>query len=310
MNQPKTNTEILVVDDDQSLTLVLSEVLKSAGYSVVVAHDGFKAIAACKVRAPDLIVLDINMPLMTGAEVMNRLRADERTLDVPLIFLGSRDQASQAINFADDELSDYDIVLKPFDPRELLSRIKGQLKQKQLRDKLKEKELLLANVSLSDPLTDLKSPLYLQEFLKTAIRQSRRYGIPFTIAVVELDNFQAVRKSMGPENSDKLLAEIARHLTSQMRSSDVAARTGAFDFTVVLTVTNKEGAIEFAERARTLIQSTDFVINNQPIRVTISVGLCQFVDNMDNEGKTVISHARAALNQGHESGGNVTLMAE
>jgi len=306
----ETGTHILVVDDDQSLTLVLSEVLKSASYTVVVAHDGFKAIAACKVRTPDLIVLDINMPLMGGAEVMNRLRADDRTRDVPLIFLGSRDQANQSINIADDDASDYDIVLKPFDPRELLLRVKGQLKQKELRDKLKEKEQLLANLSLSDPLTDLKSPIYLQEFLKTAIRQSRRYGIPFTIAVMELDNQQALKTSLGKEGSDKLLAEVARHLSTQMRSSDVAARTADIEFTVVLTVTDKEGAIEFAERARTLIQSTDFMIKNQPVNVTVSIGLCQFVENMDNEGKIVISHAQAALLQGHESGGNVTLMAE
>ncbi len=126
----KIGANILVVDDDQSLTLVLSEVLKSAGYSVVTAHDGFKAIAACKVRTPDLIVLDINMPLMGGAEVMNRLRADERTRDVPLIFLGSREQANKSIHLSDDDLSDYDIVLKPFDPRELLSRVKGTAQDK------------------------------------------------------------------------------------------------------------------------------------------------------------------------------------
>jgi diguanylate cyclase (GGDEF)-like protein len=306
----KTSSDILVVDDDQSLTLVLSEVLKSAGYAVTVAHDGFKAIAACKVRMPDLIVLDINMPLMTGTEVMNRLRADERTRDVPLIFLGSRDQANQSINWADDELSDYDIVLKPFDPRELLSRVKGQLKQKELRDKLKEKEQLLADAALSDPLTDLKSPPYLQEFLKTAIRQARRYGIPCTIATVELDNKDALLGTLGKQSADKLLAELARLLSSQMRSSDVAARTADTEFTVVLTVTDKEGAVEFAERTRTLIQSTDFTITDPPTRVTVSIGLCQFMENMDNDGKLLISHAKTALAQGHEGGGNITLMAE
>lgn len=161
-----SGANILVVDDDQSLTLVLSEVLQSAGYRVVVAHDGFKAIAACKVRTPDVIILDINMPLMGGVEVMNRLRVDEKTRDVPLIFLGSREQTNKAMQLSDDDLSDYDIVLKPFDPRELISRVKGQLKQKALKDRLKEKEQLLQQLSLSDPLTDLKSPVYLKEFLK------------------------------------------------------------------------------------------------------------------------------------------------
>lgn len=305
-----TGASILVVDDDQSLTLVISEVLQSAGYKAVVAHDGFKAIAACKVRTPDVIILDINMPLMGGVEVMNRLRADEKTRDVPLIFLGSREQASKAMQLTDDDLSDYDIVLKPFDPRELISRVKGQLKQKELRDKLKEKEELLRQLSLSDPLTDLKSPAYLKEFLKTAIRQARRYGIPFTIALAELDNYQALKESLGKDSSEQLLAAVTRHISTQMRSSDVAARTGDYEFTIVLTVTDKGGAIEFAERARTLIQASTFNISNEPTNVTISIGLCQFVDTMDNDGKVVLSHAKLALNQGHESGGNVTLMAE
>jgi len=305
-----TGASILVVDDDQSLTLVLSEVLQSAGYKAVVAHDGFKAIAACKVRTPDVIILDINMPLMGGVEVMNRLRADEKTRDVPLIFLGNREQTNKAMQLADDDLSDYDIVLKPFDPRELISRVKGQLKQKELREKLKEKEILLQELSIADPLTDLKSPLYLKEFLKTAIRQARRYGIPFTIAITELDNYLALKNSLGKEGSEELLSSIARHLSTQMRSSDVAARTGDYEFTIVLTVTDKEGAVEFAERARTLVQTSSFEINNSPVNVTISIGLCQFVDTMDNDGKIVVSHAKMALQQGHDSGGNVTLMAE
>ena len=64
----KSNT-ILVVDDEQSITTLLSEVLKKAGYAANVANDGFKAIAACKVRTPDAIILDLHMPLMGGIEV-------------------------------------------------------------------------------------------------------------------------------------------------------------------------------------------------------------------------------------------------
>jgi two-component system cell cycle response regulator len=214
------------------------------------------------------------------------------------------------MQLADDDLSDYDIVLKPFDPRELISRVKGQLKQKALKDKLKEKEHLLEQLSLSDPLTDLKSPAYLKEFMKTAIRQARRYGIPFTIAMAELDNIKQMKETLGQKGSDELLAAVTKHIASQMRSSDVAARTGEYEFTIVLTVTNKEGAVEFAERARTLIQTSNFEIDSKPVNITISIGLCQFVDSMDNDGKIVTSHAKLALQQGHDNGGNVTLMAE
>lgn len=301
---------ILVVDDDQSLTLVLSELLQSVGYEVMTAHDGFKAIAACKVRLPDLIILDINMPGLNGVEVMDRLRENEKTKDIPLILLGSRDQASKAVQAADDILSDYDIVLKPFDPRELLSRMKGQLKQKVLKDHLKEKEQLLEQLSLSDPLTDLKSPAFISEFLKIAITQERRYGVPFTVAVAEIDNLQSISAEIGEQKCNELISAVGSGIVNQMRSSDLAAKTGKCEFTIVLTVTDKEGAIEFAERIRTLIHNHTFTIDNKSIQTSISIGLCQFSENMDNDGNIVVSHAKLALQQAQASGGNVTLMAE
>ncbi len=76
---------------------------------------------------------------------------------------------------------------------------------------------MLQHLSLSDPLTDLKSSAYLAEFMKTAIRQARRYGIPFTIAMAELDNIKAVKEALGKEGSDELLALVTRHIASQMR---------------------------------------------------------------------------------------------
>ena len=71
----KPNSTILVVDDEVANTTLLGEVLKKAGYGVNSANDGFKAIAACKVRTPDAIVLYLQMPLMGGMVVYNRLRS-------------------------------------------------------------------------------------------------------------------------------------------------------------------------------------------------------------------------------------------
>lgn len=80
-------SSILVVDDEQAQIDLISEALKSDGYLVASATDGFKAIAACKVRMPDLILLDLQMPLMSGLDVFKRLRSDEKTRDIPIIFL-------------------------------------------------------------------------------------------------------------------------------------------------------------------------------------------------------------------------------
>ncbi|HIA54697.1 MAG TPA: diguanylate cyclase [Candidatus Melainabacteria bacterium] len=303
----KESPNILVVDDEQAHTIALTDLLKKAGYQVASANDGFKAIAACKVKLPDIIVLDLHMPLIGGVEVFNRLRADERTANIPIIFLGSRDQTLQDLKTPSDM---EDVLFKPFEPQELLSRVKSVLREKTLRDELRAKEQQLRELSLTDPLTELKTARYLNEFLKTGIRQSKRYKVPLSIVVVEVDQYKELNRAIGREECDAVINKLAKMIDQQMRDSDIVVRTAEFEFTVVLTCTNSTGAIEVAERLRTKIQDTPFDANNMELNITVSVGICQWGDKMDEDGKVLMAHARAALQQGHNSGGNVTLMAQ
>ena len=107
------HTLVLIVDDEVSNINLMSELLEQAGYLVMSAIDGFKAVAACRVRLPDLIILDIQMPLISGLEVRKMLKGDERTANIPIIFL---DQKNHAINVANKNKLNYqDILFKPFD---------------------------------------------------------------------------------------------------------------------------------------------------------------------------------------------------
>lgn len=303
----KQSHNILVVDDEQAHTIALCDLLKKAGYQVASANDGFKAIAACKVRTPDVIILDLHMPLMGGVEVFNRLRADERTVNIPIIFLGSRDQTLQDLKSPGDI---EDVLFKPFEPQELLTRVKAVLREKALRDELRMKEAQIKELSLVDPLTQLRTTRYLTEYLKTGIRQTKRYKVPLSIVVLEVDQHKELVRAVGREPADNLIAQLGTILNKQMRDSDIVVRTGEFEFTIVLTCTDSNGAIEVAERLRTRISDTVFDANNMELNITTSLGICQWSDRMDEEGKVLISHARAALQQGHNSGGNVTLMAQ
>lgn len=303
----KESPNILVVDDEQAHTIALTDLLKKAGYQVASANDGFKAIAACKVKLPDIIVLDLHMPLIGGVEVFNRLRADDRTKDIPIIFLGSRDQTLQDLKTPTDM---EDVLFKPFEPQELLSRVKSVLREKSLRDELRAKEQQLRELSLTDPLTELKTARYLNEFLKTGIRQAKRYKVPISIVVVEVDQYKELNRAISREECDAVINKLAKMIQQQMRDSDIVVRTAEFEFTVVLTCTNSQGAVEVAERLRTKIADTPFDAKSVELNITVSVGICQWGDKMDEDGKVLMSHARAALQQGHNGGGNVTLMAQ
>jgi len=115
---------ILIVDDDPHIRQVLSFALAKAGMQTDEAIDGESALGAIAARRPDLVVLDINMPKMTGLDVCRQLRASD---DLPILFLSSRDDEIDRVLGL--ELGGDDYVVKPFSPREVVARVTAILKR-------------------------------------------------------------------------------------------------------------------------------------------------------------------------------------
>lgn len=304
----KVNHNILIVDDEPAHTKLISELLRRSGYTVASANDPFKAIAACKVRTPDVVILDLHMPLMGGLDVFERLRTEEKTSGIPIIFLGNREEPMPP--FKSDEPNVEDIIFKPFAPNELLSRVRSLLKVKALRDELKQKDEQLKQLSLTDNITSLKTQRYLDEFMRTGLAQARRYKVPLSVVVLEVDQHRELIRAVGQKAGDAVIIQLGTLVNTQMRDSDIVVRTGPFELTVVLTGTDVTGAIEVAERLRNRITTTAFSTDELEFSITVSLGICQFNEGMDDEGKVILSHARAAVAHGHANGGNMSLKAE
>ncbi|HEY9850067.1 MAG TPA: response regulator [Leptolyngbyaceae cyanobacterium] len=132
---------ILVVDDTPDNLRLLSAMLTQKGYKVRKALNGQMAITACQVTAPDLILLDINMPGMNGYEVCKRLKEDDRTKDIPVIFISALDDVLDKVKAF--QVGGIDYITKPFQDAEVLSRISSQLNLRFLQIKLQEKNSLL-----------------------------------------------------------------------------------------------------------------------------------------------------------------------
>jgi two-component system, OmpR family, response regulator len=115
---------ILIVDDDPHIRQLLSFALAKAGHATLEAEDGEEALAAVAAKAPDLVVLDINMPKMDGLEVCRRLRAEG---ELPILFLSSRDDEIDRV--LGIELGADDYVVKPFSPREVVARVTAILRR-------------------------------------------------------------------------------------------------------------------------------------------------------------------------------------
>ena len=116
---------VLVADDDEDIRALVSFRLEKAGYAVVQAANGEEALELARERTPDLAVLDVMMPRLTGDEVTRRIRADEATSGIPVILLTARVQEEDVARGFEAGADDY--IKKPFSPQELRARVQAIL---------------------------------------------------------------------------------------------------------------------------------------------------------------------------------------
>jgi phosphoserine phosphatase RsbU/P len=131
MHEP---ADILIVDDSAANLRLLSQTLVEQGYSVRAVNSGERALASAQAAPPNLILLDIRMPIMDGFEVCRRLKADERTRDTPVIFISALDAIADKVQaFA---VGGVDYVTKPFQVEEVLARTETHLAIRRLQKRL------------------------------------------------------------------------------------------------------------------------------------------------------------------------------
>ncbi len=120
--------KILIADDEESLVEFIVRALKKHGYRVIAAYDGDNALFLIGEELPDLVILDLMMPLMDGWEVCRRAKSDPATKDIPIIMLTARSSADDAVQGLDLGADDY--MRKPFSLDELLARVRVLLRRK------------------------------------------------------------------------------------------------------------------------------------------------------------------------------------
>ena len=168
MTEPKTPATILVVDDNEMNVELLSNMLERYHYRVVTSLSGLETLRLVKEERPELILLDINMPQMSGYEVCRRIKAEPESADIPVIFISALDDTENIVQGFDAGGVDY--ILKPFKFREVLARVETQLtlyRQKLKIDELRQRERQqfetmddLRQQFIGSATHDLKNPLF------------------------------------------------------------------------------------------------------------------------------------------------------
>jgi DNA-binding response OmpR family regulator len=156
----KPQADILLVDDTPANLNVLSTILAQQGYKVRPANNGEVALVVAQRAAPDLILLDIQMPGMNGFEVCKRLKAIDQTRDIPVIFISALDEVLDKVEAF--EVGGVDYITKPFQILEVLARIEHQLRLRR-----QQEQLAAVNVLARDLLSSIQQLVGQAQLLAT-----------------------------------------------------------------------------------------------------------------------------------------------
>jgi diguanylate cyclase (GGDEF)-like protein len=256
---------VMVVDDDPQILTTLKGFLEPWGLSVVTLNDLQQFWEMLKSCSPDLLLLDVKMPALSGIELCQTVRNNLRWGHLPIIFLTAHTDAmivNQMFSVGAD-----DFVSKPIVGPELVSRVINRL----------ERIKLLQNVAETDHLTKLsnrrKSTQDLNKYLQLAKQQNQ----PLCLAVLDLDNLKEINDRHGYNTGDMVMRQWGQLLRQTFRQNAVVARWESDEFVVALSSMIKADGVQRLTQLLATLHRRQFVTPDQTqFRITFSAGIAQY----------------------------------
>ena len=286
---------ILVVEDSPEIASLMSLTLRMEGYEVLQAATGARALQIAFAEIPSLILMDVMMPGLTGFQVADQLKADDRTRDIPIIFVTARHDVDDRVHGLEVAV---DYIAKPFAVPELLARVRAALRMQKLQAELKASNDQLSKLAVTDALTGLYNRRGFDSQMEDELHRARRFRQPLGLAIFDLDRFKSVNDSYGHAQGDLVLQFFAETLLNLSRRVDKVARFGGEEFAVLLPNTDEVGAKIFAEKVRAAIESSSVDCPScglgKTISVTVSGGIAILVPSGVLDGRTPLSIGQLA----------------
>jgi diguanylate cyclase (GGDEF)-like protein len=288
---------ILVIDDDPKILQLIGAILETEGFGVLKAREAVEGINLAIEVQPDLILLDLLMPDVSGFEALERLKLHPTAKNIPVIIFTAR-------------------TLTEDDRARLNARIRGVIqKGKSLRESLlaeirKFEKLYPDKARMVDGLTGFYNERYLQNRLADEANRAARIQRTFSLLLANLDGFRSFNQQYGIEAGNRVIQEAAELFRKNTRSANPLCRCGGSTFAVILTETTKESAMMVGEKMRAAIERQEFTpfeasSDNQtkPSRFTISLGVATFFEDGETPEQLMV-RANLALDEARSRGGN------
>ena len=326
---------VLVIDDEVLVTEMLAEFLRQEGHNVATTLSGREGLQLIQSQDYDVILIDLVLPDFgeerahnAGLILLEAAKTADASMEVILISgHGTLHTIKEAIR-----RGAYDFIVKPPEWADVTRTVASALVKRNLSIKRAQlaqqagkanqaeiEELLglydqldsemknarathqeLFDLATRDGLTNLYNFRYLQTQLGNLIAHRRRLKSPLSLVMIDTDNFKAFNDTYGHLRGNEILQEIAAVLNGNIRETDIVARYGGDEFTVLLLETSKEQAVSFAERCVRLIREHHFDTQSQ---LTISAGVATSPDDAQTP-ETLIAQADRALYAAKQVGGN------
>ena len=292
------NDNILLVDDDPTTIQLLGRMLADVG-NLRFATSGKDALRLAHESAPDLVLLDAEMPGMSGFQILEALKADPALADVPVIFITSHNEP--AFELSGFEQGAADFIAKPVSAPLVVARVKTQLRVKRIADELRR-------IATIDGLTGVANRRGFDDALQHEWRRARRSGDPLALLMIDVDHFKSFNDRYGHPAGDVCLRAVALALVRcSLRPADLVARYGGEEFVVLLPDTPvAEGQVILTRLQRALTGGL-FMHESKQVFVTFSAGVTAYRANEAIE--TALERADQALYEAKRTGKNRTCMA-
>jgi len=281
---------VLIVDDEEKMALYHSIILKKAGMETTTIDNPEKIFESLVEFNPDLILMDMYMPLCTGQELARLIRQMKAYHSIPIVYLSAerdRDIQLHAMKVGGD-----DFLTKPVEPDHLVSSVTTRAERMRTLRSLMER----------DSLTGLLNHRRLKEELDISTARYAREQGEFAFVMIDIDHFKSVNDRYGHASGDTVIVSLSRLLQQRLRKSDIIGRYGGEEFAVILHNTNGRAAKEIMDDIREGFGRIIFAKDETDFTVTFSAGIASFPEHQDPN--RLISHADQALYQAKKLGRN------
>ena len=301
MHDTFADKKILLINDDVVQAKNIKQMLLKITQNVKVISNSDE-LDIINEYTPDLVIISSTLENDDPLRISVILRGKAEINGVVIILQIDEDGMPLVVKGIELGINDYFVY--PIEESELLARIRTQLKRKQYQDNLRNDLEQSVNLAAKDGLTGLFNRRYFDIHLKQMIEKANKESIKLYLLMCDIDNFKHVNDTYGHQAGDKVLTIVSRILKNTLRVTDLIARFGGEEFTILLTDIDISKAIETAERVRVKIEYMDFHIEDQieHLKKTISIGVTKY--KKEESIESFIERADKAMYEAKTTGKN------